>query len=39
MRMRWSASEVDGMPAADIVQWINQVVEIDREVNEAGERR
>lgn len=39
MRMRWSASEVDGMPAADIVQWIHQVVEIDREVNEAAGRR
>lgn len=37
--MQWSAAEVDDMPAADIVQWINQVAEIDREVSEELSRR
>jgi hypothetical protein len=29
--MRWSAAEVDAMPIADIVQWVEQVVALDEE--------
>lgn len=37
--MQWSAVEVDAMDIADIVQWVEEIVDIDREVNEEAERR